>query len=92
MRSISVGTRLAKSNSPLAWDGSFTRMPSIRTSVWRDSAPRIRTVVALPGPPASTIDIPGERRSTSVTLLGDSFAISSAVITVIALPARLIAC
>ena len=56
------------------------------------SVPRIRTAAVEPVPPACVSVSPGTRRRTFAMSFGDSLAISSAVMTVIALPARLIAC
>src|SRR5215211_6100638 len=88
MRSTSARTSVEKSNSRPVVEGSLTRMPSIRTRVWRDSPPRMRTVWIWPGPPFWVTVRPGERRRRSPTSRTLDCSISSAVMTVTALPAR----
>ena len=66
IRSMSSADRLEKSNSPsvrlLAWT------PSISTSVWLPSAPRMRTWVEIAVPPLRLTATPGMLRSASATL------------------------
>ena len=88
MRSTSASTMVEKSNSRPVDEGSLTRMPSTSTSVWRTSPPRKDTVWIWPGPPFWVTVTPGDWRRRSATSRALDFAISSAEMTVIALPSR----
>jgi hypothetical protein len=46
-----------------------TRTPSMKTAVWRDSPPRTKTPVTVPGPPLRENSTPGKRASKSATQL-----------------------
>ena len=62
----------------------LTRTPSISTSVWSVSAPRMKTFVTEPRDPLSTTSTPGTSRSASATVVTCLRSRSSPVITVTA--------
>ena len=84
MRSMLAASRLAKSTAPPVTE--LTRTPSTRIRAWAPEPPRTRTVAILPGPPAWVTSAPGTVRSRSSTATGLRRSISSAAITVTALP------
>ncbi|MBA7615514.1 hypothetical protein ES703_22795 [subsurface metagenome] len=69
--------------------GSFISMPSIKTRVCSDLAPRINTEVCPPGPPDRTTSRAGTVRRTSRTVVFCLSSICWLVMTVIELPTSL---
>ena len=67
MRSTELDSRLPKLKPPPVDEGSLTRTPSITTSVWSASAPRIRTLVSAPIVPLRVTVTPGVVASRSET-------------------------
>ena len=81
MRSISASGRFCQEAPPV--DCESIRTPSIYTAVKRDSAPRMNTLVVVPGPPLRVISIPGTLASTSATPPKPCLAMVSASIMLI---------
>jgi len=90
IRSISSASSEEKSNSD-PFIGSLTSTPSMITSVWLPSAPRMRTWVTAPTLPARLTATPGTWRRMSETNRTCLRSICSAVMTVMALPTSLVA-
>ncbi|MNO97854.1 hypothetical protein D3C76_895760 [compost metagenome] len=65
MRSISSTGRSWNAVLPAVTEPTLT--PSIITSTWSDSVPRMNSAVVLPGPPLFARDTPGSLRSSSGT-------------------------
>ncbi len=86
MRSTSTAERSPKSSEPSVAVGLPMRTPSISTSVSPGLAPRRRTWVTEPTPPASSTSRPATPRSTSASPLVPSFCTSEAGITVTEAP------
>ena len=78
IRSIVPSIRLPKSNPPPGDEGSPTRTPSMTTSVWSVSAPRIRRLVTPPSAPYWLSVTPGRRAISSAAVPFCARAISSA--------------
>ncbi|MNP17968.1 hypothetical protein D3C76_1104200 [compost metagenome] len=81
MRSISSTGRSWNAVSPALTEPTLT--PSISTSTWSDSAPRMNSVVFLPGPPLLLRVTPGTLRSNSGTDCAWLRSISSRSITLV---------
>ena len=58
-------------------DCESMRTPSMYTAVKRDSAPRKKTPVVVPGPPLREISTPGKRASTSARPVAPLFSMVS---------------
>jgi hypothetical protein len=82
IRAMSSAYNCVKSNPPLVAVGSVSRMPSITTTLWLGSAPRIRKLVTWPNPPVRATLIPGIVTSTSLSATGCRWSSAGWSITV----------
>ena len=78
--------RFWKSKPPPVEEGSFSCTPSINTTVWSLSAPRMKTDVGWPTPPLRARVMPGVRTSRSAMPADCDSWIAAASITVTELP------
>ena len=86
MRSIMSGARFCSAAPPAV--AGLTRTPSISTSVWFDSPPRMNADVSWPGPPLRPMSMPAWKRSSSAMSPACAARICVRSMTMVAAPIR----